>query len=67
MSCATASVLEGRSFVAPEDVKAVAISALAHRLTLTPQTWASGIQPAEVVQSLLSVVAVPATATRHAG
>lgn len=61
------AVLDGRSFVAPEDVKAIAVSALAHRLTLTPQTWASGVQPAAVVQSLLGVVPVPATATRRAG
>jgi MoxR-like ATPase len=60
------AVLAGRDFVAPEDVKAIAVSALAHRLTLTPQTWAAGIQPAAVVQSLLGTVPGPATAARAA-
>ncbi|MCU1690517.1 MAG: ATPase associated with various cellular 3 [Jatrophihabitantaceae bacterium] len=60
------AVLDGRDFVAPEDVKAIAVSALAHRLTLTPQTWASGVQPTAVVQSLLGTVAGPATAAHAA-
>ena len=36
------AVLDGRDFVTPEDVKQVAVAALAHRITLNPQTWASG-------------------------
>jgi MoxR-like ATPase len=53
------AVLSGRHYVTPEDVKEIAVSALAHRMTLTPQTWASGVQPAEVVRSLLSQVPGP--------
>ena len=60
------AVLDGRDYVAPEDVKAIAVSALAHRLTLTPQTWASGIAPAAIVQALLETVAGPATALHPA-
>ncbi|MBA8794733.1 MoxR-like ATPase [Friedmanniella endophytica] len=59
------AVLDGRDFVVPEDVKEVAVSALAHRLTLTPQSWASGTTAAEVVGSLLAQVATP-TSTRLA-
>jgi MoxR-like ATPase len=54
------AVLAGRGYVTPEDVKAIAVSALAHRLTLTPQTWATGLQPADVVVSLLDSVPGPA-------
>jgi MoxR-like ATPase len=54
------AVLSGRDYVTPEDVKAIAVSALAHRLTLTPQTWATGVQPADVVSSLLETVPGPA-------
>ncbi|WP_150306504.1 AAA family ATPase [Planctomonas psychrotolerans] len=54
------AVLSGRDYVTPEDVKGIAVSALAHRLTLTPQAWTSGVQPAAVVQGLLSEVAGPA-------
>jgi MoxR-like ATPase len=62
------AVLAGRDFVTPEDVKEVAVSALAHRITLNPQTWASGLAAADVVGSLLAQVAGPAaTATVRAG
>jgi MoxR-like ATPase len=54
------AVLSGRDFVTPEDIKEIAVSALAHRLTLTPQAWTSGVQAAEVVESLLAEVAGPA-------
>ena len=54
------AVLSGRDYVTPEDVKSIAVSALAHRLTLTPQAWTSGVLPASVVQSLLGVVPGPA-------
>ncbi|SED71259.1 AAA family ATPase [Ruania alba] len=56
------AVLDGRDFVTPEDVKEVAVAALAHRLTLTPGAWASGTTPIEVVSALLEEVPGPATA-----
>jgi len=55
------AVIEGRDYVTPEDVKGVGPSVLAHRLTLTPQSWASGLPATEVVNNLLSQVAGPAT------
>ncbi|MCU1431449.1 MAG: ATPase associated with various cellular 3 [Actinotalea sp.] len=55
------AVLSGRRFVAPEDVKAVAVPALAHRLTLTPATWAAGVAPEDVVRDVIGRVAGPAT------
>src|ERR1700730_9567367 len=33
------AVLDGRDFVVPEDVKEVAVAALAHRITLRPEMW----------------------------
>ncbi|MFL6027058.1 MAG: AAA family ATPase [Friedmanniella sp.] len=54
------AVLAGRDFVTPEDVKEVAVSALAHRITLNPQTWASGLAAADVVETLLAQVPGPA-------
>jgi MoxR-like ATPase len=54
-------VLDGRDFVTPEDVKAVGVAALAHRISLTPQAWASGLAPERVVREVLSRVPVPAT------
>jgi MoxR-like ATPase len=55
------AVIDGRDFVTPEDVKAVAEATLAHRITLTPATWAAGVQAAHVVREVLSRVPTPAT------
>ena len=54
------AVLDGRDFVTPEDVKEIAVSALAHRITLNPQTWASGTRAADVVRVVLGQVPGPA-------
>ncbi|TQM81200.1 MoxR-like ATPase [Saccharothrix saharensis] len=56
------AVLDGRDFVLPEDVKECAVPALAHRLTLRPETWTSGVTGVEVVTELLGRVAGPASA-----
>jgi MoxR-like ATPase len=51
--------LAGRDFVTPEDVKAVAIPALAHRLTLRPEAWVAGIGGDRVVREVLDQVPTP--------
>ncbi|CAM3362178.1 MoxR family ATPase [Occultella aeris] len=61
------AVLDGRAFVTPEDVKAIAVPALAHRLVLTPSAWASGTVPEAVVTALLGEVPGPASAGVAAG
>ncbi len=58
------AVLSGRDFVLPEDVKEIAVAALAHRITLNPQTWASGLQAADVVATQLDQVPGPTTVGR---
>ncbi|KGM08298.1 ATPase, partial [Cellulomonas bogoriensis 69B4 = DSM 16987] len=55
------AVLSGRNFVAPEDVKTVAVAALAHRITLTPATWAAGVAAEDVVREVTARVPTPAT------
>ena len=54
-----AAVLERRDFVLPDDVKAMAVPALAHRLILKPELWASRISPAQIVEGLLEQVPAP--------
>jgi MoxR-like ATPase len=49
----------GRDFVTPDDIKAVSIPALAHRLTLAPELWVQRIDPAEVVRACVASVPVP--------
>lgn len=59
------AVLEGRSFVTPEDVKRCAEPVLAHRLTLTAQAWASGADPAAVVRQATAEVPGPPVVGRE--
>jgi MoxR-like ATPase len=54
------AALRGRDYVVPDDVKAVAVPALAHRLMLRPELWVQRLRPDAVVQDCLSTVPVPA-------
>src|SRR5436190_257306 len=54
------AVLDGRDFVTPEDVKAVAVPALSHRLMLKPELWVQRVRPEDVVREVLDTVPTPA-------
>jgi len=54
------AALGGREFVLPDDVKAVAVGALAHRLVLKPELWVSKTTASHVVEDLLREVPAPA-------
>jgi MoxR-like ATPase len=54
------AALEGRDFVTPDDVKAVAVPALAHRLMLRPELWVQRVRPDDVVREALATVPTPA-------
>jgi MoxR-like ATPase len=58
------AALRRRDFVLPDDVKAMTVPALAHRLILKPELWASRVSAAQVVQSLLVQVPAPAADAR---
>jgi MoxR-like ATPase len=63
MLCARAfAVVNGREFVTPDDVKAVAVHALGHRLTLRPETYLKRTSGDNVILSVLEEVSVPPTA-----
>jgi MoxR-like ATPase len=51
--------LNGRDFITPDDVKALAQSTLAHRLTLRPEAELEGVGVAAVLDSAISSVPVP--------
>ena len=59
--------LDGRDFVVPDDVKAVAVPALAHRLALRPELWVQRVQAEDVVRECLNAVPVPTTIAGSAG
>jgi MoxR-like ATPase len=54
------AALSGRDFVTPEDVKAVAVPALSHRLMLKPELWVQRVRPEDVVRESLETVPAPA-------
>jgi MoxR-like ATPase len=53
------AALNGRDFVTPEDVKAVTVPALAHRLTLRPELWVQRVSAEDVVRERLDTVPTP--------
>ena len=53
------AVLGGRAFVTPEDIKAVAVPALAHRLVLRPEMWVRQVTGEDVTAEVLASVPVP--------
>ncbi len=54
------AALAGRDFVTPDDVKAVAVPALAHRLLLKPELWVQRRSGEDVVRETLESVPTPA-------
>ena len=55
------AALRNRAFVTPDDVKALALPALRHRLILRPEADIEGITPDEIIQAALATVDVPRT------
>ncbi len=53
------AALEGRDFVSPEDVRALALPVLAHRLVLRPEFEIEGLTVEETLGRILEQVAVP--------
>jgi MoxR-like ATPase len=53
------ATISGRDFVIPEDVKAVAVPALAHRIILKPEVWVQRIRTDDVVGRVLESVPTP--------
>jgi MoxR-like ATPase len=53
------AALSNRDFVSPDDVHAVALAVLEHRLLLRPESELEGVRPVEVVNRILHEVPVP--------
>ena len=61
------AALHERNYVTPDDVKAVAVPALAHRIVLLPELWVRGVDPAAVVEDCLASVPTPPTLPPEVG
>jgi len=55
------ALLNQRDYVVPDDIKQVAVSALAHRITLRPELWVRQVSSDDVMTKLLSAVPTPKT------
>ena len=53
------AALASRDFVLPDDVKSVAVPALAHRLVLKPELWVQRVSADDVVRDILATVPTP--------
>lgn len=58
-SAKAAAVLDGRSFVIPDDVKLVTPSILRHRIRLIPEREMEGMTPDDVVSAILHSIDIP--------
>jgi len=55
------ALLAHRDFAIPDDIKQVAVPALAHRITLRPELWVRQVKSDDVIASLLESVPTPRT------
>jgi len=56
--------LDGRDYVIPDDIKALALPALAHRLIVSPSARIKNVDAAAVINELLDTVPVPGARVR---
>lgn len=61
LSMAIAS-MRGRDYVIPDDVKEIAIPALAHRLILKPEPYLRGVRSSDIIAEILKQIPVPKVA-----
>ena len=55
------ALLNQRDYVIPDDIKKVAVPALAHRITLRPELWVRQVSADDIVARLLGTVPTPRT------
>jgi len=53
------AAINGRDFVTPDDIKAVASPILAHRIILTPEREMEGLTATKVVQQIIESIEIP--------
>jgi MoxR-like ATPase len=61
------ALLGMRDYVIPDDVKSIAVPALAHRITLRPELWVRQISSDDIVARVLESVPTPRTDPAAAG
>ena len=64
-TCQAQSLLDGRDFVVPDDVKALAYATLGHRIIVSPSARVKNVTAKEVVEQTLERVPVPGARARQ--
>lgn len=59
MAAKALSAIKGRDFVTPDDIKAVIIPALHHRLILTPEKEMEGVLPKQIIAQIIEGIEIP--------
>jgi len=60
----TRAAIDGRAYVAPDDVKAIIGPVLGHRLILRPEAQMRGLTVDQILDGIMQTVPVPGTRTR---
>lgn len=63
--CQARAALFGRDYVLPDDVKALAVPALSHRIIVGPAARIKDVEPEAIVQEILDRTAVPGAQVRN--
>ena len=58
------AMLHARDYVVPDDIKAIAVPTLAHRVLLTPSARMRGVTQETVIKDVLNQVSVPGASVR---
>ena len=66
-TCQARAVIQGRDYVIPDDVKALAEVTLAHRLIVSPSARIKDVDPRSVVAEILDTLPVPGARVRVRG
>jgi len=53
------ALIDGRDYATPDDIKAMALMVLAHRIIMLPSAQLAGVKPSGVVEGILRKVPVP--------
>jgi MoxR-like ATPase len=66
-TCQARSLLDGRDFVVPDDVKELAYATLGHRIIVSPAARVKNVTAKEIVEQAIDRTPVPGARARSAG
>ena len=55
------ALMHGRDYLVPDDIKQIAVPALAHRVVLRPELWVRQVSSDDIIAEVISSVPIPRT------